>query len=52
MACSVVGTSFEEVRDEAVGPSFGDDGGDEWMEACLPLRREDIEDDEACGEVK
>ena len=28
MACSAVGTSLEEVRDGAVGPSFGDDGGE------------------------
>jgi len=52
MASCAVGESFEEVNVGVMGPSFGDEGGDGWVEACLPLSREDIEDDEARGDVK
>jgi hypothetical protein len=47
-----VGSSFEDVDGEVAGSSFDDDGDDGWLEACFPLRREDIEDVEARGDVK
>jgi len=35
-----------------VGSSLGDEGDDELLDVCFPLRREDTEDVGTCGDGK